>query len=157
AASLSRRLVSPAIALTMTTTSLPAACVARARAATCLIRSTVPTEVPPNFWTMRATGARDLASTSAPVKRGSAGIKLARALLRRGPSAPDALRRGKNPAPGRRLCETFVRRRGRLVHRALALQDHAHPDVTPLVRADGPTIAPVERRERRPAHRPHGP
>ena len=35
----------------------PAACVASARAATFLMRSMDPTEVPPNFWTMRVTSA----------------------------------------------------------------------------------------------------
>ncbi len=57
-ASLRRRLVSPDMALTMTTTSFPAAWAASARAATFLMRSSVPTDVPPNFWTMRATGYR---------------------------------------------------------------------------------------------------
>jgi hypothetical protein len=68
-ASSSSRLVSPAIALTITTTSLPAACVASARAATFLIRSTEPTDVPPNFWTMRAMGAAEVACTRQRVKR----------------------------------------------------------------------------------------
>ena len=53
--SLRSRLVSPDMAETTTTTSLPARCVASARRATFLMRSTSPTEVPPYFWTMRAT------------------------------------------------------------------------------------------------------
>ena len=56
-ASLRRRFVSPLIALTMTTTSLPSFCVAIARRATLRMRSTVPTEVPPNFWTTSAKAA----------------------------------------------------------------------------------------------------
>ena len=48
-ASLSRRLVSPDIAETMTTTWCPCRCVARQRRATARIRSTVPTDVPPYF------------------------------------------------------------------------------------------------------------
>src|SRR3954462_12870268 len=43
------------MALTMTTTSCPRFCVAIARAATLRMRSSVPTEVPPYFWTMSAT------------------------------------------------------------------------------------------------------
>src|SRR6187549_3961591 len=39
----------------MTTTSCPRFWVAMARVATPRIRSSVPTEVPPNFWTIRAT------------------------------------------------------------------------------------------------------
>src|SRR5262249_35460701 len=50
-ASASRRLVSPAIADTITTTPLPRACVARQRRATSRIRSTEPTDVPPYFCT----------------------------------------------------------------------------------------------------------
>ena len=52
------RLVSPLIALTMTTTSLPAFCAASERRATLRIRSIVPTEVPPYFCTRSATICR---------------------------------------------------------------------------------------------------
>ena len=46
---LSSRFVSPDIAETTTTTSLPSFCVAMHRRATFLIRSMSPTEVPPYF------------------------------------------------------------------------------------------------------------
>jgi hypothetical protein len=68
AASFKRRFVSPAMALTMTTTWWPAACVAMARAATLLIRSIDPTDVPPNFWTMRANAPRQLLARMDRVK-----------------------------------------------------------------------------------------
>src|SRR3954468_519637 len=58
--SLSRRFVSPAIALTTTTTSLPAFFAARARRATLRMRSTSPTLVPPYFWTTRALPERGI-------------------------------------------------------------------------------------------------
>src|SRR5688500_2842857 len=48
------RLVSPAIAEGTTTRSWPAAFHLATRCATFLIRSTEPTEVPPNFWTISA-------------------------------------------------------------------------------------------------------
>ncbi len=83
-ASLSRRLVSPDIALTMTTTSWPARWVARARAATLRMRSTLATDVPPNFWTMRATRRPSLVAAGVGVNHGS---------TRRG-EAPQSLRRG---------------------------------------------------------------
>jgi len=47
--------VSPLIALTTRTTRCPARWAAMARRATLRIRSIEPTEVPPNFWTTRAT------------------------------------------------------------------------------------------------------
>src|SRR5688500_2228114 len=47
-------LVTPARADTTTTNSLPASRIALIRAATFLMRSTSPTEVPPYFWTIRA-------------------------------------------------------------------------------------------------------
>src|SRR6266851_1989071 len=65
----SSRLVSPAIALTTTTTSLPAFRAARARRATLRIRSRSPTEVPPYFWTMSAM------SEPAPQRQGAAARK----------------------------------------------------------------------------------
>ena len=52
----SRRLVSPDMAETTTTTSCPCLRVATARRATLRIRPASPTEVPPYFWTMSATG-----------------------------------------------------------------------------------------------------
>ena len=52
----SRRLVSPDMAETITATLWPWRWVARQRRATFWMRSTVPTEVPPYFWTM-STGA----------------------------------------------------------------------------------------------------
>ena len=58
-ASLRSRLVSPLIALTMTHDVVPRFCVASARAATFRMRSIDPTDVPPNFWTMRATVWRE--------------------------------------------------------------------------------------------------
>ena len=51
----SSRLVSPAIALTTTTTSWPAARALWTRSATARMRSGDPTLVPPYFWTMRLT------------------------------------------------------------------------------------------------------
>ncbi|MNC89328.1 hypothetical protein D3C83_52420 [compost metagenome] len=50
------RSVSPAIALTTTATSCPAACCLRTMLATRRMRSVPAIEVPPNFITMRATG-----------------------------------------------------------------------------------------------------
>ena len=44
------------IADTATTTSLPCDCVNAMCSATAFMRSGSPTEVPPNFWTIRATG-----------------------------------------------------------------------------------------------------
>ena len=49
-----RRSVSPAIAEGTTTRSWPAAFHLATRRATLRMRSTEPTEVPPNFWTIRA-------------------------------------------------------------------------------------------------------
>ncbi len=43
------------IAETTTQTSFPPSAVATTRSATCLIRSGVPTDVPPYFWTIRPT------------------------------------------------------------------------------------------------------
>src|SRR3990172_3072670 len=54
-ASIRRRSVSPAMAETTTTTSFPASRVSTIRRATCRIRPTSPTEVPPYFWTMSPT------------------------------------------------------------------------------------------------------
>src|SRR5260370_30050854 len=56
-ASASRRLVSPAIAEGTTTSWCPAACHFATRRATLRIRSSEPTEVPPNFWTISAIPA----------------------------------------------------------------------------------------------------
>ena len=55
----SSRLVSPAMALTTTTTSSPRARAARHRRATLRMRSTDPTEVPPYFWTRSAMGGTE--------------------------------------------------------------------------------------------------
>src|SRR5258708_29902036 len=95
-----RRLVSPLIALTMTTTRCPARCVARARRATLRMRSIEPTEVPPNFWTTRATAI-------GPFRR-----RLARRQSRR---APFLVRGDRQTLESRRLSsyagylfETFV-------------------------------------------------
>jgi hypothetical protein len=54
-ASAMRRLVSPAIADGTTIRSCPAAFHFATRRATLRMRSTEPTEVPPNFWTINAT------------------------------------------------------------------------------------------------------
>jgi hypothetical protein len=59
-ASSSSRFVSPAIAETTTMTSLPAARVAAARRATALMRSALPTDVPPYFCTVKATDSVSL-------------------------------------------------------------------------------------------------
>ena len=57
AASSIRLLVTPDIAETTATTCLPSRCVLRMRAATLPMRSAVPTEVPPYFWTMMGIGS----------------------------------------------------------------------------------------------------
>ena len=54
-ASLSRPSVTPDIAETTTTTWFPARWVASTRRATWRMRSGVPTDVPPYFWTRRLT------------------------------------------------------------------------------------------------------
>src|SRR5216683_2920752 len=69
----SSRFVSPAIALTTTTTSFPALRAASARRATLRIRSRSPTEVPPYFWTMSAMSepARERERAAARKRRGA--------------------------------------------------------------------------------------
>src|SRR5690242_4852599 len=69
---LSSRFVSPAIALTTTTTSLPALRAASARRATLRMRSRSPTEVPPYFCTRSAMSepARDRHGSSVRHRRG---------------------------------------------------------------------------------------
>ena len=52
-ASLISESVTPLIAETTTTTWCPASCVAMTRRATFRMRSGLPTDVPPYFWTMR--------------------------------------------------------------------------------------------------------
>src|SRR5690606_6394532 len=57
-----RRLVSPLMAETTTTTWLPCCWNLATLAATASIRSTVPTEVPPYFWTISAIKVRRVRS-----------------------------------------------------------------------------------------------
>jgi hypothetical protein len=62
-ASFSKRLVSPAMAETTTMTRFPAARVTATRCATARMRSMLPTEVPPYFWTINATALACLQPT----------------------------------------------------------------------------------------------
>src|SRR5690606_9033978 len=79
----SKRSVSPDIAETTTTIWWPSACQRATRSATAPMRSTSPTEVPPNFWTMRDIW---VLSHSAWVKRAN------------GPLVHSGLHRGGAPA-----------------------------------------------------------
>src|SRR5688572_31559743 len=73
-ASESSRLVSPLIALTIRTTSCPSSCVRSARLATARMRSSEPTDVPPNFWTMSATAPSFYVRRRLGVKRSGSAI-----------------------------------------------------------------------------------
>ena len=70
-ASLMRLLVTPDIAETTATTWFPASLVARMRRATLRMRSGVPTDVPPYFWTIRLTRLMDWCSGGETYASGS--------------------------------------------------------------------------------------
>src|SRR4030095_8670223 len=67
----------PLIAETTTTTRFPASCVAMTRRATFMIRSGLPTDVPPYFWTIRAirSGGNSFPAPE-PCQRGRVGVSL---------------------------------------------------------------------------------
>src|SRR5262245_13695667 len=142
-----RRSVSPAIAETTTITAFPALAVAATRRATSWIRSTVPTEVPPYFWT--TSGRPYLRTTVATLTWPPLSRRRPRGRSRRPP--PGSRARARRPPPRSRCSPRSLRaaprRRGARTTRPRRSHRHraaprANPDREGAPRVDRGPDAP---------------
>src|SRR5882672_3422842 len=148
----SSRFVSPAIALTTTTTSFPALRAASARRATLRIRSRSPTEVPPYFWTISAMSepARERQRAAARKRRG-AQPQLGAALAARGRGIPRPLDEVQRDAGRDQRSPRDVQRGGaggaeRIRHQPAGQQ--AQPGAADQPRPETAAAAPISARAR---------